>query len=66
MRYHVLLEIDDSDKDNQSAEPLRKELIYNFPPEYVRRNEILLNQQPVVARFKLIPVTAASVTTQPE
>jgi hypothetical protein len=56
MRYQVILEIDDSDKDAQSAEPLRRELIYNFPAEYVRRDEIVLNQQPVTARFKLMPL----------
>lgn len=58
MRYQVILEIDDSDKDADSAEPLRKQLIYNFPPEYIRKDEIVLNQQPVTARFKLIPISA--------
>jgi hypothetical protein len=57
MRYQVILEIDDSDIQVKSAEPLRKELIYNFPPEYVRKNEIMLNQQPAVARFNLEPVS---------
>ena len=56
MRYQVILEIDDSDKDIKSDEPIRKELIYNFPAEYVRRDEIMLNQQPVVASFRLIPL----------
>jgi hypothetical protein len=56
MRYQVILEIDDSDKDADSTEPLRRELIYNFPSEYVRRDEIMLNQQPVTARFKLVPL----------
>lgn len=56
MRYQVILEIDDSDKDNTSAEPLRRELVYNFPAEYVRRDEIVLSQQPAVARFKLVPL----------
>jgi len=52
MRYQVILEIDD--EDAMSTEPLlRKELIYNFPAEYVRKDEIMLNQQPVIARFKL-------------
>ena len=58
MRYQVILEIDDSDKDDESTEPLRRELIYNFPAEYVRRGEIVLNQQPVTARFKLTPLPA--------
>jgi hypothetical protein len=58
MRYQVILEIDDSDSQAKPTEPLRKELIYNFPSEYVRKNEIMLNQQPAVARFNLIPVSA--------
>jgi hypothetical protein len=56
MPYQVILEIDDDDA--KSTEPLRRELIYNFPDEYVRRNEIRLNQQPVTARFELIPLTS--------
>ena len=55
MRYQVILEIDD--EDARSTEPLRKELIYNFPAEYVRKDEIVLNQQPVIARFKLLKLT---------
>jgi len=62
MRYQVVLEIDDSDIQTKSAEPLRKELIYNFPPEYVRRNEIMLSQQPAVARFNLIPLPSAETS----
>ncbi|MBA7655356.1 hypothetical protein ES703_63260 [subsurface metagenome] len=56
MPYQVILEIDD--EDAKSTEPLRRELVYNFPPEYDRRDEIMLNQQPVTARFKLIPLTS--------
>ena len=52
MRYQVILEI--YDEDAESTEPLKKELIYNFPADYVRKDEIMLNQQPVIARFKLI------------
>lgn len=58
MRYHVILEIDDSDKDNSGDEPLRKQLIYNFPPEYLRKDQIMLNQPAVIARFQLIPLPA--------
>ena len=55
MRYQVILEIDDDDA--KSTEPLRKELIYNFPAECVRRDEIVLNQRPVIARFNLLPLS---------
>ncbi len=43
----------------KSTEPQRKALIYNFPEEYVRRDEIRLNQQPVTAQFKLIPLSSS-------
>ncbi|MBA7669826.1 hypothetical protein ES703_77960 [subsurface metagenome] len=51
MRYQVILEI--YDEDAKSTEPPKRKLIYNFPAEYVRKDEIMLNQQPVTARFKL-------------
>jgi hypothetical protein len=53
--YQVRLEIDDGDA--KSTESQRKSLVYNFPDEYVRRDEIRLNQQPVTAQFKLIPLS---------
>ncbi len=57
MPYQVTLEIDDEDAG--ATEPLRRVLIYNFPDEYLRKDDIRLNQQPVTARFKLIPLPAA-------
>jgi len=60
MPYQVILEI--KDEDAKSTEPLRRELIYNFPDEYLRKDEIRLNQQPVIARFKLIPLLAPEPT----
>jgi hypothetical protein len=60
MPHQVILEI--KDEDAKSAEPLRRELIYNFPDEYVRKDEIRLNQQPAIARFKLVPLPAPQPT----
>ncbi|MCJ7779170.1 MAG: hypothetical protein MUP16_12775 [Sedimentisphaerales bacterium] len=60
MPYQVTLEIDD--EDAASTEPLRRNLIYNFPDEYLRKDDIRLNQQPVTARFKLIPLPPAETT----
>ena len=57
MPYQVILEIDDEDAG--ATEPLRRELIYNFPHEYLRKDEIRLNQQPVTAQFRLIPLPSA-------
>lgn len=63
MRYQVMLEIFDSDKDDKSTESLRRELIYNFPAEYVRRGEIELRQPAVVARFKLVRLPSAEAAS---
>lgn len=57
MPCQVVLEIDD--EDTASTEPIRRELVYNFPHEYINKDEIRLNQQPVTARFKLIPLVLA-------
>jgi hypothetical protein len=77
MRYHVILEIDDSDKDSrpdksspaagESAQEIRRDLVYNFPPEFLRKDEIALNQSPVQARFRLVPIAgeAPAPVTQP-
>lgn len=54
MGYQVLLEIDD---DDVKAEETRRDVVYNFPKEFVRRDEIVLNQTPVQARFKLTPLS---------
>ncbi|UCE99020.1 MAG: hypothetical protein JSV82_07510 [Planctomycetota bacterium] len=60
MPYQLILEI--KDVDAKSTEPLRKELIYNFPDEYLRKDEIRLNQTPAIARFKLIPMLTPEPT----
>jgi hypothetical protein len=80
MRFHVILEIDDSDKDVQAAPPaavlrqqdvgegapeVRRQLVYNFPQEFVRTDEIMLNQTPVQARFRVTPLSADGSTPAP-
>lgn len=55
MRYQVTLEIDDKDIDSKDP---RTEVVYNFPQEFVQRDEIVLNQPRVVARFRLVPISA--------
>lgn len=75
MRYHVILEIDDSDKDSRAdkssiaagepAPEIRRDLVYDFPPEFLRRDEITLNQSPVQARFRLMPITAETPAASP-
>jgi hypothetical protein len=56
MRYQVILEIDD--EDAKSKEP-RRQVVYNFPEEFVSKDEIMLDQPPVTARFKLTPLSSA-------
>jgi hypothetical protein len=69
MRYHVILEIDDSDKPSPAAgEPapeIRRDLVYNFPPPYLRKDEIALNQSPVQARFRLVPIAPGATPGAP-
>jgi len=54
MRYQVILEIDDEDI---KSEEVRRELVYNFPEEFVSKDEIRLNQPLVQAIFKLVPLS---------
>ena len=76
VRYHVILEIDDSDKDSRPDKSpatagaevpveLRRDLVYNFPPEFLRKDEIALNQSPVQARFRLTPIAAETPAGAP-
>ena len=60
MPYKLILEIYDGDaRSVESAELIRRNLIYNFPAEYLRNGEIEpKSQQPITARFKLIPLSA--------
>jgi len=57
MRYQVILEIDDADIKSEES---RGEVVYNFPKEFVRKDEIVLNQTPVQARFTLVPISLSS------
>lgn len=54
MRYQVILEIDD---DDIKYEEVRRELVYNFPQEFVGKDEIHLEQPRVQAIFKLVPLS---------
>lgn len=60
MPYQVTLEIYDRDADANPNMLKTRPLIYNFPKFYVRRNKIELNQAPVEAQFKLVPVAGSS------
>ncbi len=53
MQYHIVIEIKDGDENEAE---LTKPVIYNFPAEYVRKNEIKLDEEPPPARLKLVPI----------
>lgn len=55
-RYQVLVDVRDGD-ENVPGE-ITREVIYNFPQEYVRRGEIRLSQPPRKATFKMTPIQA--------
>jgi len=54
--YQVLIEVRDGDEAATSE--ITREVIYNFPPEYVQKKEIKLNELAREARFKLVPIVA--------
>ncbi len=58
MTYHVLLEITDADINAQ--EQIVRDVIYNFPKRYEKNNEIILDQPPAKAQFKLEPLPSAN------
>jgi hypothetical protein len=55
--YQMALYVDDADK--QATEPIQRKVVFLFPEEYVRRDEIKANQPAPVARFRLEPVAGA-------
>ena len=56
-RYQVILEVDD---DDLKVPESRRELIYNFPDEFIASDQIKLDQPAVEARFKLVPLPGES------
>jgi hypothetical protein len=63
-RYPILIEIRDEDVSDLTIDIPPKEIIYNFPPEYVAKQEIELGdpQPPKTAIIELIPVASAPVS----
>ncbi len=59
--FQMTLYIRDDDAKKGPEEEQRRKVIYDFPKEFVRRDEIRLKnpQQPAEARFKLIRLTSA-------
>ena len=59
----MTLYILDDDAKKETKEQ-RRHVVYNFPPEFLRKGEIELKnpQQPAEARFKLIPLPSAEAS----
>lgn len=54
MPFHMLLYIQDSDKPG--PEYIARDVIFNFPQEYVQRSEIKLDQAVPKVQFRLVPI----------
>ncbi|MHC4105665.1 MAG: hypothetical protein ACYSR9_12050 [Planctomycetota bacterium] len=57
--YQIFLYILDGDEKEEPDKVQRRAVVYNFPEEYVRKNEIRLKGEPGIAEFKLIPIKPA-------
>lgn len=59
--FQMTLYVLDDDAKKGSQQEQRRKVVYNFPEEFVRKDEIRLKspQQPAEARFKLIRLTSA-------
>ncbi len=56
----MTLYILDDDAKGGSEVDRQREVFYNFPEKFVRRNEIKLKNSPKQAKFKLIPLTPST------
>jgi len=56
--FQVTLNILDDDANKGPNEEQRREVVYNFPEEFVRKDEIKLTNPRKQAKFKLIPLTS--------
>ena len=56
--FHVLIKINNDDIQLQNGKPkeISREVIYNFPQEYLMDKEILPDGKPGVVRFRLVPI----------
>jgi len=54
--YQMILYIED---DDRLIEEQRRPVVFNFPEEYILKDEIRQNQEPPTARFRLIPLTSS-------
>jgi len=53
------------DGDEQITTEQRRDVVYNFPREFVREGKIRLDQPAGAARFKLVPITSPQPAASP-
>lgn len=54
------------DEDRQPPEPvITREVVFNFPPEFVQVGEIRANQTPPTVRFRLEPIVEKNANSSP-
>ncbi len=58
--YQILIEARSGDETSGSV--ITRQVIYNFPAEYVRKKEIRLIDPPSNAKFKLVPIAASQAS----
>jgi hypothetical protein len=58
MPFHMILNVEDSDKS--SSDYISREVVFNFPREYVRKDEIKLDQSVPKVQFRLVPITPSA------
>lgn len=63
MPFHMLLYIEDTDKPSQ--EYTSREVVFNFPHEYVQRGEIKLDQSVPKIQFRLVSIPEQPVEPTP-
>ena len=52
------------DDDRMATAELRRTVVFNFPKEYVSKDEIRQNQESPIARFRLTPLTSSESDTE--
>jgi hypothetical protein len=61
--YQMVLFIQDADR--QATEPIQRAVVFSFPNEYLKRDEIRADQPPPMAKFTLRPIVEANVESGP-
>jgi hypothetical protein len=61
--FHMILYINDSDR--QATDFISRQVVFSFPEEYVRRDEIRADQSPPEVQFRLVPTPTEAAASGP-